>query len=813
MPDNPKYIDLAKRIKKLKETVCKQEKSITSCQQGELSKREALFSSIFDHMPSASAVYEVINDGSKGSDYIIREFNSTSLKIEGRTIDQVTGKSLLDLQPDFNDYGLLSAMKCVWETGIAAYYPVEVYNDKKLSHYYENYIFKIPSGELVTICNDLTEHKNIEFSLKESKERFELAMKFSNDGLFDWNLETNQIYYSRGWKKILGYQDHEIHNDFSEWSRLTRPEDVNASWSMLNDVLECKRDRFEMEFQMLHKNGHWVDILSRANVIFNENGKGVRVVGTHVDITERKKAEREILQQKLKAERYLNLAGVMFIGLDKNGNITIANKKACDILEYDESEIIGRNWFDNFIPQTIRQDVYSVFKQLIDGNVEPVEYYINPITSKSGKEKYIDWHNTYIKDDAGKIIGILSSGEDITEKRVLEAQLQKAQKMESIGNLAGGIAHDFNNLLFPIIGMSELLLEDLPKGTPEHEKAQEILKAAIRGSDLVKQILAFSRQSDHKKTHIYIQQVLKEALKLSRSTIPSDIEIAQEIQANCGMIMADPTQMHQVAMNLITNAYHAIEQQPDGKISVNLKETVLGPYDLVDTPLSPGRYAVFSVSDTGCGIDPAISGKIFEPYFTTKEKEKGTGLGLAVVYGIVKEHKGDIKVISSVGKGTTFDVYLPLTERDIASDSHIQLSEAKTGTERILLVDDEESVVKLEKIMLERLGYLVTETTSSLEALNAFRADPDIFDLIISDMTMPNMTGDQLIRKIREIRSDIPTIICTGFSERLNQDGAKSIGISGFLMKPIVKSELAQMVRDVLDQTRENSNDKNIPGI
>jgi len=423
------------------------------------------------------------------------------------------------------------------------------------------------------------------------------------------------------------------------------------------------------------------------------------------------------------------------------------------------------------------------------------------LIQKQGKEIHIESSGTPILDTNNNLLGYRGILRDITEQVELGICLRQAQKMESIGTLAGGIAHDFNNLLYPIIGFAEMLKEDLPPDSPEHESAQEIYNAGKRSSELVKQILAFSRQTEHKLSPVRFQKILTEVYKLTRSTIPSDIEIHLDIKKDCGLIMAEATQLHQIAMNLITNAYHAVEKA-SGKISIQLKEIILDNDDLKNSLLQPGEYVMLSVSDNGVGIPKEIMNNIFEPYFTTKEKGKGTGLGLAVIYGILTEHKGYIKVYSEVGKGTTFNVYLPLMKKSIEDISTEKVLNKLTGTERILLVDDEESVVRLEKLMLERLGYNVSARSDSLEALETFNSNPDGYDLVISDMTMPNMTGNQLARELMSIRPNIPIIICTGFSERINKEQAEANKVKGFLMKPVVKSEMAQMVREVLDETK-----------
>ncbi len=442
-------------------------------------------------------------------------------------------------------------------------------------------------------------------------------------------------------------------------------------------------------------------------------------------------------------------------------------------------------------------------EKLLDESNKPTGVIVwegeNPIT-----KRWSVYYDRAIQWSDGQIVH-LQIATDITELKELqkkqlltEARLQQAQKMESIGNLAGGIAHDFNNILFPIMGLSELLMEDLPAGSMEHENAQEIFKAGKRGRDLVKQILAFSRQNENQKKPIRVQQVLAEVLKLSRSTIPADIEIHQRIQGDCGLVMADPTQVHQVAMNLITNAYHAV-QKTGGKITVRLQQTHVARDDADHNGLTPGQYVVLTVSDDGSGMEKEVMDKIFEPYFTTKPQGKGTGLGLAVVYGIVNDYGGDIQVESRVGEGTTFRVFFPLMRRAFDAQAMEDATVYPGGTEHILLIDDEPSILRYETEMLTRLGYRITSRVNGVEALAAFQDHPNEFDLVITDMSMPNMTGEELARQLILIRFDIPIIICTGFSERIDRKKASEMGVKGFLLKPIVRSKMAKLVRSVID--------------
>lgn len=516
-----------------------------------------------------------------------------------------------------------------------------------------------------------------------------------------------------------------------------------------------------------------------------------------INIKRRKIAEADLLQQKQFLQKAQEIGKIGTWELDIKNNELLWTEENYKIFGIPIGTKLTYEIFLECVHPEDRNYVDTEWKTAFTGK----PYDISHRLIVNNKTKWVREKAELIFNENGQCIKGTGYTQDITEKRQLQVKLQQAQKMESIGTLAGGIAHDFNNLLFPIIGMSEMLLEDLPKDSLEYENATEIYHAGRRAGALVKQILAFSRQSEHKMAPVRVQNVLKEVLKLSRSTIPSNIEIHQDIQQNCGLVLADSIQIHQVAMNLITNAFHAVEEK-NGVIDINLKEITLKHNELPDSTLQSGKYIRLSISDDGIGMSQTIIYKIFEPYFTTKTQGKGTGLGLSVVYGIVKSHGGDIKVYSEIGKGTTFSIYLPLMKKSTEIIAVKQESSMATGTENILLVDDEASIAKLEGKMLSRFGYQVTIQTNSIEALNIFKQNPEKYDLVITDMAMPNMTGDHLANEILSIKPDIPIILCTGFSERISNEQVERIGVKCFLMKPVTMSDLTQMVRKVLDENK-----------
>ncbi len=505
----------------------------------------------------------------------------------------------------------------------------------------------------------------------------------------------------------------------------------------------------------------------------------------------------EVLRESEKNYRDLyDNAPDMFLSVDaKTAEILNCNQTLSNNTGYTKEEILGRSIFDMYTLESsehAKNHVFPLFAK--DGIITGEELQVQ---RKDGSIIDVSLNVLPVRDEKGDIIHSRSIWRDITRQKKLESQIQQLQKMETIATFAGGIAHDFNNILGTIIGCTELSLEDSPIDSILYENLQQVHSAGLRAKDLVQQILTFSRHAEQELKPVRVQTIIEDAIKMSRSMLPSTIEIQKSISSQCGLIIADATQVNQITMNLITNAYHAM-QETGGTLKISLGEVDLRGDDLRDAAMSPGSYVCLSVSDTGIGMDKTTLDRIFDPYFTTKGKDKGTGLGLAVVHGLVKKFNGDINVYSEPGKGTTFNVYVPKMQ-DNAEIKEVECtSPIQKGKEHILFVDDDESLVRTGRLMLERLGYHVTGETNSVDAINSFQADPYKFDLVVTDMTMPNMTGVQVAQKLLEIKPETPIIICTGFNELITKEKAAALGIRGFVLKPMLGAEIAKTIREVL---------------
>ncbi len=526
--------------------------------------------------------------------------------------------------------------------------------------------------------------------------------------------------------------------------------------------------------------------------IFDDTGKVKLLVHTARDVTRQKQDE---VEKNLLSEAIEQASEVIVI-TDETGSIQYVNPAFSEMTGYSRSEVTGKN------PRILNSGEHDqmfyeeMWRTLLQGRVWSGRL-VN--RKKDGSLFREDVRISPVNDAEGNTTNFVAVKRDITKEELLENQLQQAMKMEAIGTLAGGIAHDFNNVLSAMIGYGQIAKGRLNPDDPAQEDIDQILQAGDRAVALVKQILTFSRQDEQEKFHsLHVQILVKEVLRLMRSSLPATIDLVYNVDKGCGSVLADSSQIHQVLVNLFTNAKQAIGGAY-GRIEVNLSELVVVPDNVLENPLlKSGRYIDLEIRDSGCGMDSHTLERIFDPFFSTKAKEHGTGLGLAVVHGIVSNHGGEIAVQSEVGQGTTFHVYLPVSEQEAVEDDEVTEPLYK-GSERIMVVDDEDVVGRVIRSMLSRMGYKVTLFTSSLEAVKSFRRNPHDYDLVFTDMTMPDMTGAELAREVLALRPELPVIMTTGYSEIIDKEKAERIGIKKFMLKPMKRKHLSRIVREVLD--------------
>ena len=674
--------------------------------------------------------------------------------------------------------------------------------------------------EVMGVIVDVTNQKKMEMSLLKSNERYQSITEKIPDLIFEFDLEGRITFCSKVVKNLIGYTLEEIRG--KSFREMISPEDLQTAIEGFETLIAGKPIK-NVQVAILRKDGEYLACEASAGPLIIE-GKVIGVQGIVRDVSARKKTEIDLNEyhERLEAEVSARNQDLMKSEARYRGIVEDSRNMVCRFL-LDGTITFANQVCNNYTEGTIEDLIgYDFFEWIAAGEDPEIEgKHINspylgdfPVSFDrqlrlaDGSTRWIRWsgHRLYNGDDS--FAEYQAVGQDITEQKIAEIEKGKAeqfqkrvQKLEALGTLSAGIAHDFNNILAVLLGNVQLALDDVPQESRSRKNIDEMIKAILRARDMVKQILTFCRREEQLRRPLSLSPVVKESIKFLRSSIPATIEILENVNET-DHVNADPTQISQVLMNLGSNAAHAMKDRT-GVLEIGLGNVTIDyrqkhGFGAIDE----GRYVKMIVRDTGCGMSSEVSSRVFDPYFTTKEEGEGSGMGLAVVHGIVEAHDGIITVSSEPGKGSTFKILFPAANGENIPETGTP-GPVIGGTERILLVDDRENLLKVEKDLLEHLGYQVTAKIDPIEALEAFRRQPHQFDLVYTDMTMPRMTGLTLSKKLLEIRPEIPIILYTGLGDLVESEEIQKSGIRAFLKKPILLEDLASTLREVLKHGKD----------
>ena len=627
-------------------------------------------------------------------------------------------------------------------------------------------------------------HHQVERSLQEQEEQFRNLVEGSIEGIII-HRDFKPLFVNRAWAVMHGYAPEDILAMDSALDFIA-PDDRERILSYKEARLRGEAAPHQHEYQAMRRDGSKLWVSTHVRLVQWQGGPAIQV--TSHDVTERKQAEQALRKREELHRTLIEQAAEGILIADAQKKYIDVNPSACEMTGYAREELLGKR-----VGEMVSRESLETLPIRLD-TLDRGEALVGQrqLIRKDGSAFPIEFSAKVLSD--GHLLIMLR---DNTERQRLEAQLRQSQKMEAIGTLAGGIAHEFNNILSSIIGFSDLAQRQLSPETAVWDYVKQVGIAGLRAKDLVQQILAFSRQSDIEREPVQIHQIVRESLQLLRPALPATIEIQQELAA-VGSVLGNATQIHQIVMNLCSNAEHAMRMR-GGRLALRLDtaeiDEAMAPFF---GDLQPGSYVRLAVQDNGHGIPPEAQERIFEPFFTTKEVGQGTGLGLATVHGIVSDYGGAITVDSAVDEGATFMVYLPrIADAAPIRDAGVEDEPPGRG-ERILAVDDDPMLTRMLHAQLQSLGYHVQSTSSSQEALAIFQAAPETFDLVITDQTMPEMTGEQLTQSLRQIRPDIPIILCTGFSHIINAESARAIGVDAFCIKPLMRQNLSRTIQQAV---------------
>ena len=664
----------------------------------------------------------------------------------------------------------------------------------------DDYLAKpIAKEVLLARINAMFRTIKAEEALMESERKFRSAFFFSGTVMAMIDLDGKFLEINQALMDFLGYTPDEMLK--KTLFDITHTEDLKGSIHDFRRLLTGEYESYSAENRYVHKTGKTLWGILTVSKIRDENSSTAYCIAQLNDISRRVEAEKKLEAERKRLNVTLRSIGDGVITTDQNGKVALINKVGEDLTGWRRRDALGKPLEKVFhiVDEKTRKSPENPHLEILETGsaVEPGGHTV--LVSRDGVERIVEQSGAPIRDRAGNVVGVVIVFRDITERIQIESELRQAHKMESIGTLAGGIAHEFNNVMSIILGNSSLALHKLPVESPIRNNIEDINSAVMRAKDVVRQLLTFSRLTHSERETIDIGPVVKESVRLIRSSIPANIDIVDRISSKLDKVKANASQIHQVMINLCGNAADAMSER-GGTLSIRLVNAQIDEAKAARLrKVAPGDYVKLAVGDTGVGMDKETMERIFEPYFTTKEFYKGTGMGLASVHGIVEQHKGAILVDSKPGKGTVFTLLFPKCEEE----KPIEVPKNKklpTGQETILVIDDEVVIMKLCKQQLERLGYRVKGTSNPLEALALFQADPNRYDLVVTDMAMPCMAGDELSAAMLKIRPDIPIILCTGFSEKISEEKALALGMASFALKPIDWEDFAVTVRKAIDK-------------
>lgn len=787
MSKKPTYEALKQRIRELELVECQYKWMLAEQQQ-----KEKRYQNLFDNMLHEVHVWELVfDDVGDIKTWNLVDANTAALKSWKKNLSQIVGKTTDEIFPKSNASELfMPVVKKIFEEGKPHIWESYFPDTNQFLH-----MISVPfGGYFISTGLDITERKQAEEKLLKSEEKYRYLINSLQEGIWQIDKEAITTYVNSPMAEMLGYTQDDMKGKHL-FEFMNKSCEKNAAFKLKRRQEGMKEQH---EFEFMHKNGTKVYTLLETIPLSNKDGQYEGALASVMNISERKKTEETLRKQNYFLEKAQKLGRIGTWEIDFLHNKIAWTDENFEIFGVPKENVVDYETFLDKVHPDDRDYVRREWQAAVEGKLYDLEHRI----LLDGEVKWVREKADIVFDDYGKAINAIGITQDISERKRLENELLKSQKMKSIGTLAGGIAHEFNNILSIIIGNNELIMEDLPKRCLSRDCCEEIHLAGMRARDVVKHLLTFSRQNDSTKNSIDIASVTTEALKLIRAMTPSNIEISDRISPDCLPIFGDSTQIHQILINLCNNAVDALPIS-GGKINIELCNSSIEKSEVPSTGQKPSnKYVRLLVRDNGSGIDTEILDRVFEPYFTTKDVGKGCGIGLAVVHGIVENHGGSIACESCKGEGTTFTILIPAHEGRVAEE--LDKKDILSGNgEKILYVDDEPSIAKLGRRYLESLGYDVYSTTDPEEALAMVKAEPDRFNLIISDMAMPNMPGDQLITEILTINPEMPTMICSGYSSRMTETKATEMGIKAFVMKPLNKAELTKKVREVLDGSNQ----------